>query len=143
MNGSVILSEGMEYRPDIALAANTTLVKNEAVAVQSAQLKPATSGLLTSGGAPVLFLGIAVATCANPAATAEKVSPLPLLRRGITWECELDPADPPTTAELFQNVALSTPKSVKKTIASGDEKFKLLELLPGNRALVWVPPPSV
>lgn len=141
MNSSFIVDEGMQYRPTIPIAPTTTLIIHEAVAVSGTQLKKATSALFASVGNHK-FLGIAITTAENPAASAQLASPPVVVKQGFTWECELDLADPPTSAELFSDVALSTEKSVKKTIVGTDIKFKLLELRPGNRALVWVPNPA-
>lgn len=138
MNASFILDEGYEYRPDFPVKASTTLEQLSAVSIKGGELQPATSALHASGGA-ISFLGITVDATKNSAATAQKPDPLVLVRRNFTWECQLDPADPPTSAELFADVALSGATSVKKTVLGTDIKFRLLELRPGNRALVYVP----
>lgn len=138
MNASFIIDEGYEYRPDFPVKASTTLEQLSAVSIKLGELQPATSALHASGG-QVTFLGITIDATKNEAATAQKPDPLVLVRRGFVWECQLDLADPPTVAELFTDVALSGATSVKKTVLGTDPKFRLLELRPGNRALVYVP----
>lgn len=140
MNGSVILDEGIQYRVPFPVKASTTLEANSAVALKGGELQPATSTLFASGGA-ITFQGITFDQTKNDSASAQSFDPPVLVRQGCTWEANLDAADPPTVGELYTDIAISTAISVKKTVLGTDRKVKLLELLPGNRALVYVYPP--
>ena len=140
MNGSVILDEGIQYRVSFPVKANTTLEANSMVAIKSGEVQPATSALFAGGGT-VQLLGLTFDQTKNDSASAQSFDPPVLVRQGCTWEANLDLADPPTSGEVWLDIAISTGTSVKKTVLGTDRKVKLLELLPGNRALVYVYPP--